>query len=103
MSNYPRVSIENGPVFICRANGVIVKKGVEDLNSIPTSQAKASKSNFDDKVQGRKNGGVKGGALYNQENTDHWDKYRERCKIKWHPSQLNGYVSNEFRNVKYTD
>ena len=30
------------------------------------------------------------------------DKFREQQR-KWHPSKLEGYVSDEFRNVEFAD
>lgn len=34
---------------------------------------------------------------------DHWDKTRERSKIRWHFSKLEGYISDEFRSIEFTD
>ena len=34
---------------------------------------------------------------------DNWDKFRERSKTRWHPSKLEGYVSDEFRSVEFAD
>ena len=38
----------------------------------------------------------------NNEIDENRDKFREQQR-KWHPSKLEGYVSDEFRNVEFAD
>jgi hypothetical protein len=38
----------------------------------------------------------------NNEIDESRDKFREQQR-KWHPSKLEGYVSDEFRNVEFAD
>ncbi len=43
--------------------------------------------NFNDEGQDRP--GAEAGidvALHNRENSDHWDRFREHCKARWHLS-----------------
>lgn len=41
-------------------------------------------------------------SISNNEIDGNRDKFREQ-KRKWHPSKLEGYVSDEFRNVEFAD
>ena len=86
---------------------VIVSKEIEKLKSVPTKQAQSIENeedypqiivyadyhtgqrgfNFNDEVQDRP--GAEAGidvALHNLEDSDHWDRFRERCKARWHHS-----------------
>ncbi len=86
---------------------VIVSKAIEKLKSVPTRQAQSVENEEDhqqiivyaelrgfnftsgDEVQDRP--GAEVGidvALHNREDSDHWDRFRERCKTRWHLSQL---------------
>lgn len=40
--------------------------------------------------------------ISNNEIDGNRDKFREQQR-KWHPSKLEGYVSDEFRNVEFSD
>lgn len=40
--------------------------------------------------------------ISNNEIDKNKDKFREQQR-KWHPSKLEGYVSDEFRNVEFAD
>ncbi len=88
---------------------VIVSKAIEKLKSVPTKQAQSVENeedqqqiivnadyhtglrgfNFNDEVQDRPE--AEAGidvALHNREDTDHWNGFRERCRARWHLSQL---------------
>jgi hypothetical protein len=70
------ISSKNEPDFICRANGdTVINKAENPINS----------SNI--QIEEEKN----------------WDKFRERSMSRWHPSKLEGYVSDEFRSVEFAD
>jgi hypothetical protein len=38
-----------------------------------------------------------------QASFDHWDKAREQSNIRWHSSKLEGYISDEFRSIEFSD
>jgi hypothetical protein len=74
MLSKPNISGKNKPDIFCSANDDIVSNGVENSTSIPTNKIKES-----------------------------WDKFREHSITRWHPSKLEGYVSDEFRSVEFAD
>ena len=75
MLSNPNISGKNKPDILCSANDDIVSNGVENPTSIPTNQTKE----------------------------ESWDKFREHSITRWHSSKLEGYVSDEFRSVEFTD
>lgn len=32
-----------------------------------------------------------------------WNKFNEQSITRWHPSELEGYLSDEFRNIEFAD
>ncbi len=74
MSSNPYISSGNKADFICSVNGDIIRNSIKNPTSIPANQTKES-----------------------------WDKFRECSMTKWHPSKLEGYVSEELRSVKLVD
>jgi len=74
MSSRPSTSDDNKPDSFCKVNGDIAKDSLENLTNIPINQTKKS-----------------------------WSKFREQSIIRWHLSELEGYISDEFRSVKFAD
>ena len=106
MSSKLNITSESEPGIPAK---VIGSKAIEKLKSVPTKQAQSVENeedhqqiivnadyhaelrgfNFNDEVQDRS--GAEVGidvALHNREDSDHWDRFRERCKARWHLSQL---------------
>ena len=104
MSSKLNITSESKPGLLAE---VIVSKTMEMLKSVPTKQpqnieneedhqqiivnadyhAELRGFNFNDEVQDRS--GAEAGidvALHNREDSDHWDRFRERCKARWHLS-----------------
>jgi hypothetical protein len=76
MANKAYIPNENTPDFICRTNGNIVVNKTEKYQKTPNKQIEE----------------------------EDWDKFKEPYLFKkWNPSELRGYVSNEFRSLMFTD
>ena len=75
MSNNPYISGDNNANFICKTNGDIVINKVESPIRNQNKKAGSRRNIF----------------------SEPYYLYR-----KWHPSQLRGYVTDEFRSIKFT-
>ena len=76
MSNNPYISSESNANFICRTNGDIVINNKENPRKHQNKKTEYGRNKF----------------------SEPYYLYR-----KWHPSQLRGYVSDEFRSIKLVD
>ena len=76
MLNNTYISGENNANFICKTNGDIVINKVENPRRNKNKQAVYSRNIF----------------------SEPYYLYR-----KWHPSQVRGYVTDEFRSIKFPD
>lgn len=76
MTNKVYIPNENTPDFICRTNGDVVVNKVNNYQKTLNKQTKK----------------------------ENWDKFKDPYLFReWHPSELKGYVSDEFRSLRFTN